>query len=189
MRPGPAPTCPFSPSGCSCCSDRPCCTGDRGETAVAACREDHRGDGRRLRRGVGLGSLPDEGSLTPVHRRRRRPHDPGVHHAGEPGPAVRSPASATPAPAARIETTERVFFGRPNETIAIPGTYHGVTAAATLRIQLRVPGGWEDFPLAVVTQETGSFQAYVELGRGEYRLRLVDPATGTTSKTLTLLLL
>jgi hypothetical protein len=64
-----------------------------------------------------------------------------------------------------------------------------VTAAATLRIQLRVPGGWEDFPLAVVTQETGSFQAYVELGRGEYRLRLVDPATGTTSKTLTLLLL
>ena len=99
------------------------------------------------------------------------------------------PTSASPASAARIETTERVFFGRPHETIAIPGTYHGVTAAATLRIQLRVPGGWEDFPLPVVTQETGSFQAYVELGRGEYRLRLVDPATGTTSKDLTLLLL
>jgi len=106
-----------------------------------------------------------------------------------PAPPSASPASATPAPAARIETTERVFFGRPNETIAIPGTYHGVTAAATLRIQLRVPGGWEDFPLPVVTQETGSFQAFVELGRGEYRLRLVDPATGTTSKDLTLLLL
>jgi hypothetical protein len=100
-----------------------------------------------------------------------------------------SPASASPASEPRIETTERVFFGRPHETIAIPGTYHGVTAAATLRIQLRVPGGWKDFPLPVVTQETGSFQAYVELGRGEYRLRLVDPATGTTSKDLTLLLL
>jgi hypothetical protein len=100
-----------------------------------------------------------------------------------------SPATASPASAVRIETTERVFFGRPHETIAIPGTYHGVTAAATLRIQLRVPGGWKDFPLPVVTQETGSFQAYVELGRGEYRLRLVDPATGTTSKDLTLLLL
>ena len=106
-----------------------------------------------------------------------------------PASSATSPATASPASAVRIETTGRVFFGRPHETIAIPGTYHGVTAAATLRIQLRVPGGWEDFPLPVVTQETGSFQAYVELGRGEYRLRLVDPATGTTSKDLTLLLL
>ena len=106
-----------------------------------------------------------------------------------PAPSSASPATSAPASAARIETTALVFFGRPHETIAIPGTYHGVTAAATLRIQLRVPGGWKDFPLPVVTQETGSFQAYVELGRGEYRLRLVDPATGTTSKDLTLLLL
>ena len=104
-------------------------------------------------------------------------------------PASASPDSASPASAPRIETAARVFFGRPHETIAIPGTYHGVSAAATLRIQLRVPGGWEDFPLPVVTQETGSFQAYVELGRGEYRLRIVDPATGTTSEDLTLLLL
>ena len=106
-----------------------------------------------------------------------------------PAPSSAPPSTASPDSAVRIETTERVFFGRPHETIAIPGTYHGVTAAATLRIQLRVPGGWKDFPLPVVTQETGSFQAYVELGRGEYRLRLVDPATGTTSKDLTLLLL
>ena len=106
-----------------------------------------------------------------------------------PAPSSASPATPSPASAPRIETAELVFFGRPHETIAIPGTYHGVTAAATLRIQLRVPGGWKDFPLPVVTQETGSFQAYVELGRGEYRLRLVDPATGTTSKDLTLLLL
>ena len=104
-------------------------------------------------------------------------------------PPSSPPPSASPASAARIETAERVFFGRPHETIAIPGTYHGVTAAVTLRIQLRVPEGWKDFPLPVVTQETGSFQAYVELGRGEYRLRLVDPATGTTSQDLTLLLL
>ena len=104
-------------------------------------------------------------------------------------PPSASPASAHPASAPRIETAARVFFGRPHETIAIPGTYQGVSAAATLRIQLRVPGGWVDFPLPVVTQETGSFQAYVELGRGEYRIRLVDPATGTTSEDLTLLLL
>ena len=106
-----------------------------------------------------------------------------------PAPSSASPSTASPDSAVRIETTERIFFGRPHETIAIPGTYHGVTAAATLRIQLRVPGGWKDFPLPVVTQETGSFQAYVELGRGEYRLRIVDPATGTTSEDLTLLLL
>ena len=78
-----------------------------------------------------------------------------------PAPSSASPATSAPASAARIETTALVFFGRPHETIAIPGTYHGVTAAVTLRIQLRVPGGWKDFPLPVVTQETGSFQAYV----------------------------
>jgi hypothetical protein len=122
-----------------------------------------------------------EGAADPTTRATTAP--------ASPAPSSASPAAASPASAARIETTERVFFGRPHETIAIPGTYHGVTAAATLRIQLRVPGGWKDFPLPVVTQETGTFQAYVELGRGEYRLRLVDPATGTTSKALTLLLL
>jgi hypothetical protein len=125
----------------------------------------------------------------------RDPPPPSADGAADPtaqastAPASSAPPSATPASAPRIETAARVFFGRPHETIAIPGTYQGVSAAATLRIQLRVPGGWVDFPLPVVTQETGSFQAYVELGRGEYRLRIVDPATGTTSEDLTLLLL
>ena len=130
----------------------------------------------------------------------REPSPPSTEGASDPttqasttsassAPPSEPAASTSPVSAVRIETSERVFFGRPHETIAIPGTYHGVTAAATLRIQLRVPGGWRDFPLPVVTEETGGFQAYVELGRGEYRLRLVDPATGTTSKDLTLLLL
>ena len=88
MRPGPAPTCLSSPSGCFCCSGRPCSTGDPGETAVVVCREDHRGDDRRLRRGVGVGSLPHEGALALLHRRRRRSHEPGVYHAGEPGPVA-----------------------------------------------------------------------------------------------------
>jgi hypothetical protein len=125
----------------------------------------------------------------------RDPSPPSIDGAADPTTRASIPSaspatpSASGASAARIETTERVFFGRPHETISIPGTYHGVTAPATLRIQLRVPGGWKDFPLPVVTQATGSFQAYVELGRGEYRLRLTDPATGTASKALTLLLL
>ena len=58
----------------------------------------------------------------------------------------------------------------------------------TLRVQLLQPDGWQSFPLPTVTRESGYFRAHVELGAGRYRLRLVDPATGITSRTLTLLL-
>ena len=115
--------------------------------------------------------------------------------------ALTSTTGATPTPTSgatspssttavrRIATTARFYFGRAYETVHIPGTYQGIDAATRLRVQLRRPHGWSQFPLPVITQPSGDFQAYVELGRGQYRLRLVDPATGTTSRVLTLLVL
>jgi hypothetical protein len=89
----------------------------------------------------------------------------------------------------RIATSSLFYFGRAFETIPIPGSYQGVAGAATLQVQLRRASEWSPFPLPVVTQPSGEFRAYVELGRGQYRLRIVDPATGTTSRVLTLLVL
>ena len=100
-----------------------------------------------------------------------------------------SPSPTTSVSATGIETTSLFYFGRPFETILIPGTYHGVEGAAALQLQLLRKRGWTRFPLPVVTQPSGEFRAFVELGPGEYRLRLVDPESGTKSKVLTLLLL
>jgi len=86
-----------------------------------------------------------------------------------------------------IVTSESFYYGAPHETIHIPGTYQGVDGATRLRLQLRRSGGWTWFPLPVVTRESGEFRAYVELGPGEYRLRLVDPESGIASPVVTLL--
>jgi hypothetical protein len=104
-------------------------------------------------------------------------------------PAATATATATAASASepRIDTSDLFYFGEPFETILIPGTYAGVDGPARLRLQMRRAAGWTWFPLPVVTQPSGEFRAYVELGAGEYRLRLVDPETGVESQVLTIL--
>ena len=115
------------------------------------------------------------------------------------GPVATSPSATVPGPVStdsatdstddpRITTSASLYFGRPFETIEIPGTYDGVTGPATLRLQVKRRRTWTDFPLPVVTQESGVFRAYVEMGAGQYDLRLVDPSTGAASAVLTLLL-
>ena len=104
-------------------------------------------------------------------------------------PSTGSASPDQPSAADRITTSSLLYFGRPFETIQIPGTYEGVDGATTLRLQLRRGTEWELFPLPVVTEPSGAFRAYVELGRGQHRLRLMDPDTGMTSEVLTLLLL
>jgi hypothetical protein len=111
----------------------------------------------------------------------------GFATSGSPGAAAPSSPTSTP-PALAIETTSELYFGLPYETIPIPGRYHGVQRGTELHVQVRQPDGWRSFPLPVVTGPSGYFRAYVELGAGEYRLRLVDPATGIRSRILTLLL-
>lgn len=99
------------------------------------------------------------------------------------------PASPTRSAASRprIETSSTSYFGTPFETVHIPGRYVGGSGSRELRLQLRRSSEWTSFPLPVVTRPSGRFRAYVELAEGEYRLRVVDPRTGTASEVLTLL--
>ena len=99
-----------------------------------------------------------------------------------------STATAPPTSGTRIVTTSSFYFGRPFETIHIEGRYRGVHGARELRVQLRHANGWTQFPLPVVTKPSGRFRAYVELGQGQHRLRIVDPDRGETSRVLTVLL-
>jgi hypothetical protein len=104
--------------------------------------------------------------------------------------ATSAPSNTTaPRPSGRgIQTTSSFYFGRPFETIHIEGRYRGVHGGTELRVQLRQGNRWTQFPLPVVTQRSGKFRAYVELGEGQYRLRIVDPDRGRASRVLTLLL-
>jgi hypothetical protein len=88
-----------------------------------------------------------------------------------------------------IALDSRTDFARPFETVGIAGTYRGVDAPTTLRVQMRSGAGWKEFPLPVTTAPSGTFRAYVELGKpGKYRLRILDPATNTASGLFTLLI-
>jgi hypothetical protein len=50
-------------------------------------------------------------------------------------------------------------------------------------VQLWESGQWLAFPLLTKTDQSGQFTAYVEFGEpGRYRLRMLDPDSGVTSK-------
>ncbi len=127
------------------------------------------------------GSTPDDHAAEPVTTERpsQRASSPAPHRA-----STATPSSSGVA----IRTSTDFYFGRPYETIAIPGRYVGVAQPSELRVQVLRPDGWQTFPLPAVTRESGRFRAYVELGGGQHRLRLVDPVTGTHSEVLTVLL-
>jgi hypothetical protein len=74
----------------------------------------------------------------------------------------------------------------PFETVRVQGTYRG-GADTFLRVQRWEGGRWLAFPLPTKTDQSGRFTAYVELGQpGRYRLRVLDPDSGVTSKTFVL---
>ena len=77
---------------------------------------------------------------------------------------------------------------RPFQTVRIQGKYSG-RAETYLRVQHWDEGAWLAFPLPTKTDQSGKFTAYVELGQpGRYPLRVVDPNSGTTSKTFVILI-
>jgi hypothetical protein len=74
------------------------------------------------------------------------------------------------------------------QPVRIQGTYRG-GADTFLRVQRWEGGRWLDFPLPTKTDKSGQFIAYVELGQpGRYRLRVLDPDSGVTSKTFVLVI-
>jgi hypothetical protein len=76
----------------------------------------------------------------------------------------------------------------PFQTVRIQGAYHG-GANAFMRVQRWEGGKWLEFPLPMKTDQSGQFTAYVEPGQpGRYRLRVVDPDSGVTSKPFVLVI-
>ena len=73
---------------------------------------------------------------------------------------------------------------KPFQTVPIRGTHRG-GADTFLRVERWAGGKWVPFPLPAKTDQSGQFTAYVELGQpGRYRLRVLDPDSGVTSKPL-----
>jgi hypothetical protein len=85
-----------------------------------------------------------------------------------------------------IQLEDLADSARPFQTVRIQGTYRG-GAGTFLSVQRWEGGRWLAFPLPTKTDQSGRFTAYVELGQpGRYRLRVLDPESGVTSKTFVL---
>jgi hypothetical protein len=108
----------------------------------------------------------------------------GQSTTGPPAPAPRSGSAEGEA----IQVKDVVASARPFETVRIRGSYRD-GANTLLRVQRWEDGKWLAFPLPTKTDKSGQFTAYVELGQpGHYRLRLLDPSTGVTSKPFVLVI-
>jgi hypothetical protein len=109
---------------------------------------------------------------------------------GEPSttePPASAPRSGSAAGEA-IQVEDVAASARPFETVRIRGTYRG-GAETFLRVQRWEGGKWLAFPLPTKTDKSGQFTAYVELGQpGRYRLRVLDPSSGLTSKPFVLVI-
>ncbi len=114
--------------------------------------------------------------------------------------AIVSPTASKPSSGAstgstdteRDESTIQVkglaASARPFQAVRIQGKYPG-GADTYLRVQRWDEGEWLAFPLPTKTDRSGQFTAYVELGQpGRYPLRVLDPNSGTTSKTFVILI-
>ena len=88
----------------------------------------------------------------------------------------------SPIQLARLSTSGRSF-----QAVPIRGTYRG-GPNTLLRIQREEEGSWVDFPTPTVTDASGKFSTFVELGPGRYLLRVLDPASGITSATFVLVI-
>ena len=81
-----------------------------------------------------------------------------------------------------IQLEDLADSARPFEAVRIQGTYRG-GEGNFLRVQRWEGGKWVDFPLPTKTDQSGLFITQAEFGQpGRYRLRVLDPDSGVTSK-------
>jgi hypothetical protein len=124
----------------------------------------------------------------------------GQSSAAGPSPASgpRSTAASTTSPGAGntgsgsakelIRVEDVVPSARPFESVRIQGRYRG-GAGTFLRVQRWEGGKWLAFPFPTKTDQSGQFKTYVEFGQpGRYRLRVLDPDSGLTSKPFVLVI-
>jgi len=108
------------------------------------------------------------------------------------GSSISDPPASAPrsgsAEGEAIQVEEVVSSARPFETVRIRGTYRG-GAETFLRVERWEDGKWLAFPVPTKTDQSGRFTAYVEFGQpGRYRLRVLDPGSGVTSKPFVLVI-
>ncbi len=111
--------------------------------------------------------------------------------------ATPTAASATPTadntentttPARRnIQLMSVSYSAKPFQTVPLEGRYVGPNGRTTLRVQRQHRNKWVSFPLPTVTDRSGNFNAYVELGEpGTYRLRVADLQAEVVSEVIVL---
>jgi len=101
-------------------------------------------------------------------------------------PGNRGNTGSGPVAAQIIQLKNPPESARPFQTVRIQGTYRG-GANTFVRVQRWEGGQWLAFPVPTKIDQSGRFIAYVELGqRGRYRLRVLHPDSGVTSKTFVL---
>jgi hypothetical protein len=68
------------------------------------------------------------------------------------------------------------------QTVEVRGTYRG-GASRFVQAERREGGKWVAYPVPAKSDKTGRFTAFVDSeAPGRYRLRVVDPQSGVTSK-------
>ena len=129
-------------------------------------------------------SFPKKGKQVPQH--------------AHPGSAPRPPISTTTPDASDdtdsgseeelIHLADSAVSAKPFQTVRIQGTYRG-GADTFLRLQRWEAGNWLAFPLPTMTDQSGQFTTYVQIGQpGQYQLRALDPDSGVTSKPFVLVI-
>jgi hypothetical protein len=106
-------------------------------------------------------------------------------------PTVTATATATatkPTSAPTIQLEDFPNSARPFQTVRIEGKYPS-GPDRFLQVQRWEGGEWLAFPYPARTDKSGKFTAFLELGQpGRYRIRLLDPDSGVTSKTFVLVI-
>ncbi len=117
---------------------------------------------------------PDPASPPPV--------TPPRNADGNPDSGSAAKGRARSAVEGTIQLRSSADSAMPFQTIPIQGTYRG-GEDTLLRVQRWEAGKWLAFPLPAKTDQSGRFNAYVELGEpSRYRLRVLDPDSGLTSE-------
>jgi hypothetical protein len=97
----------------------------------------------------------------------------------------RPSATARTRPAAKtIQVAAVTGSAKPFQAVEIRGTYRG-GAGIFLQVQRLEGGKWQSFPFGWKADRSGQFTAYVDFPQpGNYRVRMLDPKSGLTSKAL-----
>jgi len=118
-------------------------------------------------------------------------------------PTVTATATATATKPTSKPSNETTRTGRQEPTIQLKDLADPARPFQPVRIEGRYPGGpdtflqvqrweggeWLTFPYPARTDKSGKFTAFVELGQpGRFRIRLLDPDSGVTSKTFVLVI-